>query len=204
MDPASRMTRRERLMRLFGGVGMVALGFAVFAISKAYDPQNRAALLGIVAVFIGLTWVGQAARGHKEIVVHHEEEPASEPVPAHLATLGMLAAWAVPGLGHFLIGRKKKAILYFVTIAATFLLGVVLAQGRNLSYERDAVYFLAYMWNGALTGLGWLATRGLENDHPIPLLQVGFLYTAVACLLNLVVLVDFINACARRPEAAKA
>ena len=115
-----------------------------------------------------------------------------------------VSGWAVPGLGHFLIGRRRKAALYFVTIAATFVLGVLLAQGRNLSYERDAVYFLAYMWNGAMTGIGWLLTRGLEYDHPIPLLQVGFLYTAVACLLNLVVMVDFVNACSRRPEAAKA
>ena len=195
------MTRKERLTRLAGGIGAVVGGCVIFAVSKAYDEANRAAILSIIAIFFGLTWLGQAIRGTREIVPHHLEQAGEGPgVPLHLAGAGLLGAWLIPGLGHWIIGRKQKAVLYFVVISATFFLGVLLAQGRNLSYERDKIYFLAYLWNAGETGLGWLLTRGLEYDKPIPHLQVGFLYTAVAGLLNLVAMIDFFNTC-QRPVA---
>jgi hypothetical protein len=150
---------------------------------------------------MGLTWVGQAARGHKELVPHHIEpaDPDAPPeVPVPMTALGLLAAWLLPGLGHWLIGRRKKAILFFAVVTLTFFVGVALAQGRNLSYERDRVYFLAYVWNLGETALGWLMTRHLEYDKAIPALHIGFLYSAVASLLNLVVIIDFFNTCTRK------
>ena len=35
-----------------------------------------------------------------------------------------LAAWAVPGGGHFLIKEKKRAVVIFFTITLTFLIGI--------------------------------------------------------------------------------
>ena len=203
MDHDHRMSPRSRLIKIAVGVGMLVLGYVIFSISKAHDPQNRAAIVGIVVIFVGLTWLGQGFRGHKELVVHQEEEtdPGDEIPPARTG-FGLILAWLVPGLGHYYIGRKQKALLYFGVITATFLAGVFLAQGRNINYSRDGVYFLAYIFNAAETGLGWLFTRHLEFDHPIPNLRVGFLYTAVACLLNLVVVIDFFNTCNRTRRAA--
>ena len=195
------MTPRERIIRICGGIGFLVVGCVIFVLSKAHDPANRAALLAIIAIFLGLTWIGQAARGHKDLVPHQTEEadPDAPPaVPIHTTALGLILAWMVPGLGHWLIGRRKKAILFFTVITATFFLGVLLAQGRNLSYDRDRVYFLAYVWNLGETGFGWLVTRHLEYDKAIPHLQIGFLYTAVASLLNLVVVIDFFNTCTRK------
>ena len=97
-------------------------------------------------------------------------------------------------------GKEKKALLYFFVITITFVAGALLAQGRNFSYDRDAVYFLAYVFNGLETLIAWKATSGLEFDHEIPSLQYGFLYSAVACLLNLVVIIDFYNTCLRHKE----
>ena len=192
------MTRKERTIRLVGGVGVIALACVIFSVSKAYDPSNKAALLSIILIFFGLTWIGQAARGHRELVPHHEEPTAAgESMPAQTTALGLILAWLVPGLGHWFIGRRQKAILFFTVITATFLLGVLLAHGRNLSYERDKVYFLAYAWNLGETVVGWFLTRHLEYDSPVPHLYVGFLYTAVASLLNLVVVIDFFNCCTR-------
>lgn len=201
MEPSQKMTPRERLIRAGCGVGFLVLGCVIFALSKAYDPANRAALLAIIAIFVGLTWIGQAARGHKDLVPHPAEEadPEAQPeVAVHTTALGLILAWMVPGLGHWLIGRRKKAVLFFTVITVTFFLGVLLAQGRNLSYDRDRVYFLAYVWNLGETGFGWLVTRHLEYDKAIPHLQVGFLYAAVASLLNLVVVIDFFNTCTRK------
>ncbi|MHC4341578.1 MAG: DUF6677 family protein [Planctomycetota bacterium] len=197
------MSRRERLIKLAGGGGLVALGCILYAISQAVDPANRAAILAIIAIVIGLSWLGQSLRGHKEGPVHRDvvEAPYGPPISPERTAAGVLLAWAVPGLGHWIIGRRGKALLYFVVITATFLLGVLLAEGRNLDYERDKIYFLAYVFNLGETLLAWFLAQGLVRDHAIPYLQVGFLYTAVAGLLNLVAMMDFISTCIRSAEA---
>jgi hypothetical protein len=199
MEPNPQLTPRERLIRIGGGAALIVVGCVIFSVSKAHDPGNRAAVLGIIAILAGTSWMGQGMRGKREGPVRRPEAP-SEPmvsISAERTALGVLLAWIVPGLGHWFIGRRAKALLYFLTITVTFVIGVALAQGRNLSYERDWIWFLAYMFNAAETALGWLLTRGLELDHKIPYLQVGFLYTAVACLLNVVAMMDFIATCTR-------
>jgi hypothetical protein len=202
MHPPNRLTSRERLLRLGGGIALAAAGCAIFAYSKAHDPENRAAILAIFAIVIGFSWVGHGLRGRRESIVHHEEAgPPGPPISAELTLAGILGAWLVPGLGHLLIGKRAKAALYFAVITATFLAGTALAEGRNLSLERDPIYFGAYVFNGGETAIGWLLTRGLELDHPIPNHQLGLTYTAVACLLNIVAMMDFVATCSRSAEA---
>lgn len=201
MDPRHRYSSRQRMIRLLGGLALTVVGCVFFAVSQVHDDQHRGAAIAILAILGGLSLFGQGLRGHREGATYREEAlPAGPPISAERTVLGLLAAWAVPGLGHWIIGRRSKAILFFATITTCFVLGVILAHGRNLSYERDAVYFLAYMFNAGETALGWLLTRGLELTHEIPYLQLGFLYTAVACLLNLVAMMDFIATCTRNAD----
>jgi hypothetical protein len=205
MDSRHRYTSRQRTIRLVGGLALAVFGCVFFAVSQAHDEQNRGAAIAILAIIGGLSWLGQGLRGHREGASYREEVlPAGPPISAERTVAGLLAAWAVPGLGHWIIGRRAKAILFFATITACFLFGVLLAHGRNLSYERDSVYFLAYMFNAGETALGWLATHRLELTHKIPYLQLGFLYTAVACLLNLVAVMDFIATCTRNADTGGA
>jgi hypothetical protein len=202
MHPPNRLTSRERFLRLGGGLALLAAGCALFGYSKAHDHDNRAAILAILAVLIGVSWIGHGLRGRRDSIVHHEDTgPPGPPISTELTLAGILGAWLVPGLGHMLIGRRAKAALYFVVITATFLAGTALAEGRNLSIERDPIYFGAYMFNAGETAIGWWLTRRLELDHWIPLLQLGLTYTAVACLLNVVAMMDFVATCSRGAEA---
>ena len=204
MDSRPPMPPRERLLRLVGGIATIVLGCVVYASSQALDPDNRAALLGIIAILVGITWLGQGLRGHAEGPVRPTERlPGSLPIPAERTAVGVLLAWLVPGLGHWIIGRRAKAILFFATITVTFTVGILLAEGRNIDYDRNAVYYLAYVFNLGEIGLAWLLARGLEYDHSIRFLQVGYLYTAVACLLNLVVMMDLIATCVRSGAPAE-
>ena len=203
MSP-QRMSTRARLIRIGGGLGLIALGCATFILFKKRDPANRPAVLAIAMLFVGASLLGQGIRGRSDGPLYHDPPPyRGPPVSAERAVGGIVLAWIVPGLGHWIIDRKKKAVLFFVTITTCFVLGVALAQGRNLNYDRDWVYFLAYMFNGGETAIGWLLTRNLERTHVIPFLQVGFLYTAVACLLNVVVMMDFVSTCGRSHRARK-
>jgi hypothetical protein len=198
------MRPRERLLRLVGGIATIVLGCVVYGTSQALDPDNRAALLGIIAILVGITWLGQGIRGHTEGPVRPTERlPGAPAISSERTAVGAFLAWLVPGLGHWMIGRRAKALLFFVTITATFVLGIYLAEGRNIDYERNAVYYLAYVFNLGEIAVAWLLARGLEYDHPIRFLEVGYLYTAVACLLNLVVIMDFIATCIRSGAPAE-
>lgn len=65
-----------------------------------------------------------------------EEKSAKEaasrarPRPSSGNLFGLcLAAWLVPGLGHFLVGRKGRALVLFLAIVGMFALGLAM-QGQ--------------------------------------------------------------------------
>jgi hypothetical protein len=184
-------------------LGLLALGCIVFGLSKAYDEAHRGALLGIIAILFALHFLGQALRRPPK--TPPPAEPVShEPISADRTVFALVLAWLVPGLGHWVIGRRAKAVLFFTVITTTFLAGVFLAHGRNLDIERDSIYFWAYGWNGVETLLAWFFAQGLKLDHEIPHLLVGFPYSSVAGLLNVVVMMDVLTTGIRSEEAATA
>jgi len=75
------------------------------------------------------------------------QEKTSAQAPPKLATLVRLcvAAWIVPGLGHFLLGRKWRALILFFAILTMFLMGIAM-QGvffttGSESYLQTLGYF---------------------------------------------------------------
>lgn len=113
------------------------------------------------------------------------------PAPATV----LLAGWLVPGGGHYLLGRKPRATVFFLAVTLTYLAGMALADFGNVSLERHTYYFLAHAFNGGETALAWLLTMGVVEDHVpthfgIHTGEIGILYTAVASLLNLIVMMD--------------
>lgn len=184
-------------MRLAGGVGLLIGGIVVFQVSAGIDPANRAALIAVVMVVIGAGWIGQGLRGRTEAAARVVQGLPGPAVPAHRMVLGGIAAWLVPGAGHWVLGHRAKAVLYFATITTIFFGGMVLAHGQNFNYERDGVYFLAYSFNGLETLIAWATTQGLERTYEIPHYQLGFLYSSVAALLNLVAMTDYLSLCSR-------
>ncbi len=113
------------------------------------------------------------------------------PAPAPV----LLAGWLVPGGGHFLLRRKPQAVVFFLAVTLTYLAGMALADFGNVSLERHSYYFLAHIFNGGETLLAWLFTQGVLEDHVpthfgIHTGEIGILFTAVASLLNLIVMMD--------------
>ena len=111
------------------------------------------------------------------------------------AALVLLVGWIVPGGGHFLLGRRTQAAVFFLAVTLTYFAGMALADYGNVSLERHGYYFLAHVFNGGETLLALLLTRGLIEDHVpthfgIQTGDIGVLYTAVASLLNVIVMMD--------------
>ncbi len=103
---------------------------------------------------------------------------------------GLLLGWLVPGLGHAVYRRVDKALYFGLLVLLAFALGLWLGEFRDVSIERFALYLAAQVWCGLPTALALVLTKGIRIDHDIPGLDVGLLYTSVAGLLNVVVMVD--------------
>ena len=108
-----------------------------------------------------------------------------------------LAAWAIPGAGHFIIKEKKRAVIIFITITVTFLLGlyvgsiaVIDSVGAKIWYYAQilvspAVGALAHATSQAVTESGERIYVSYGNPN-----SIGQIYTAIAGLLNLLCIIS--------------
>jgi len=89
----------------------------------------------------------------------------------------ILAGWLVPGLGHVLLGRVRRGVLFAVIVFASFGLG--LAHDGKLALRDSQQPFLSTLQLVANVGMGpWdlaarIAVYGepayvLARDHPLP------------------------------------
>jgi len=119
----------------------------------------------------------------------------------------LIAAWLVPGLGHLLLGKRHRALVFGLVVLASFVTGV-LVDGE-LGTPREASPFswlatIACCGNGALYFVRLIWLNGLDllslSSFPYQLQGGGsptaagfsygntFLYTAG--LMNLLVMLD--------------
>ncbi len=117
--------------------------------------------------------------------------PARVTAPVHPIVLG-LAAWAIPGAGHALLGRFDKAVAFFVPILVLFAAGLWL-EGRifpiELSQPLVALAALANIGVGAAYLVAWLGGFGAGNVVA-PAYEYANTYLIVAGLLNALVVLD--------------
>jgi hypothetical protein len=116
-----------------------------------------------------------------------EEQPSSG-----LLVLLCLAAWAVPGAGHFWFGRRSKGIVFLVVLPLMFAIGLA-AQGRLFPFEMsDPLVGLAALANLGIGAPYFIASAlGLgEGEARAVTYEYGNSFIIVAGLLNLLVVID--------------
>ncbi len=103
-----------------------------------------------------------------------------------------LAAWALPGAGHFLIKERRRAIIIFVTIAATFLIGLQVGSIGVIDPVGAKPWYIAQMLASPAVGLVGHVTETSVTETGQRRYEsygrasdVGQIYTSVAGLLNL-------------------
>ncbi len=113
--------------------------------------------------------------------------------PARSVAVAMALAWAVPGLGHYYLGRRRTAIAFLVIVAATFAAGLSF-QGRLYSIEDGQP--LTILATFAVYGAGLLniAARALAENPAGTILastyEYGCAYLLTAGLMNLLLVLD--------------
>jgi hypothetical protein len=144
----------------------------------------------------------------------------SDAEPRHLpAPVIALAGWIVPGLGYFLIGQRARAYIAGTTILLTFLAGIFIGGIRVIdvpTYDIDGSKRLDARGNWRSGGIAgevmykpWYIAQSLTGPVNIVatwvsldqahkgvamssarIFDIGTLYTAVAGMLNLLVIID--------------
>ena len=103
-----------------------------------------------------------------------------------------IAAWLVPGSGHYLQGKRVKGIVFFFGILALFVLGLIMAGGVTDLYDFKPLTFLGFLGSIGSGGLFFLAKiTGLGVGNIAAYTYVyGTTYIAVAGFLNLFISVQ--------------
>jgi len=96
----------------------------------------------------------------------------------------------VPGLGHWMQGRKLRGWIVFALLFGLFACGTWLADGTNLSRERHFYYWSGqFLLGGPALFLESIAGRA-SVTRELPLADVGLLYACMAGLLNVLAMLD--------------
>lgn len=105
--------------------------------------------------------------------------------------LAAVLAWAVPGAGHLVLGRWQKGLLYFVSIVGTFVAGWLISGCGNVYFQSGRWHVLLQVGAGLVTFVIGFCSKAVEPKLTVMnFFEVGTLYTMVAGLLNVLVVMD--------------
>ena len=121
-----------------------------------------------------------------------ERVRAKEPENIAAAIPACVSGWLVPGLGHFMLGRRGRGLIFFSVVMTLFLLG--LYWGGEL-VELDRSEILRLLAGLAELGVGLpyfvadLLGRGSGSVTSVTY-EYGYTFLIVAGLLNMLIVLD--------------
>jgi hypothetical protein len=111
-----------------------------------------------------------------------------------------LLAWVVPGLGHWFLGQRARALIFFVVICVTFWAGVAVGGVRSTVHLRDnGAWIAAQLCTGPQSLAAVYLSQADESAYrdlhkaPWPASNISVVYTGIAGLLNLLVIIDSLS-----------
>ena len=106
-----------------------------------------------------------------------------------LLIVGLLS-WLIPGAGYLWLKEKKRAIIIFVTVTATFCIGLYIGSIGVIDPVGSWPWYTAQMMNSPMVAiLGHVSAGGGFPVYGRPR-EIGQVYTGIAGLLNLLCLVN--------------
>jgi hypothetical protein len=72
-------------------------------------------------------------------------------------------AWLVPGAGHAFLGRGKRGIIIFLTIAATFWAGVAMGGTMTCDSRYERWWFITQTFTGVHGLVGWQRQKSVYD-----------------------------------------
>ena len=162
-------------------------------------------------------WIKAIARDDltENLATHFNDRTISFDQPRQFPlarrTAAVIAAWLVPGAGHLVLGKNGRALLFFITIAGAFALGLLLSghlywptPDRDSTFRFDLItvlWFFTQVGSGLcyiisyLLGLG---TAPIPQAAASPTFEYGNTFMILAGLLNYLVVYDAFDIAAGR------
>jgi TM2 domain-containing membrane protein YozV len=107
--------------------------------------------------------------------------------------VSMILAWMVPGAGHFYLGRRGRAVAFFVIVTFMFLIGLSLDGGLYTIVTSSGSWLkmlatVASMGSGLLYFIAWRI--GVPGDIVSATFEYGSAFTLTSGLMNLLLVID--------------
>jgi len=116
-------------------------------------------------------------------------------LPRANPTVVGVAAWLIPGAGHFLVGQVRKGAIFFVVLSAMFVIGLAFG-GRLFPFQMsEPLVFLAAAaeWAIALPRIG-AAILGHGQGNVVAITyEYGNTFLIVSGLLNALIVLDAVD-----------
>ena len=114
-----------------------------------------------------------------------------EKISQRMIVLGLLT-WLVPGAGHWYLGQRWRAVTVFAGITLAFLTGIVIGGAdTTVDLEGNTAWFFGQVWAGGYTlltvAIGELSSAKSSYGKTLDLATI---YTGIAGLLNILVILD--------------
>jgi Family of unknown function (DUF6677) len=97
-------------------------------------------------------------------VAEADANPIEQPVPA-IAVVATAAAWLVPGLGHLILRRWGRALIFFCCVGALAVTGLLLRGNVFSLHSADAFDFLGYLADLG-SGMFFFIAKAIEQAGP--------------------------------------
>jgi len=109
----------------------------------------------------------------------------------YLIVVGALA-WLVPGAGHYILNERTRAVVIFIALTLTFLVGVYVGSIGVIDPVNAKPWYAAQVMNSPLVMI--LGRVGATGNYPVygRAGEIGQIYTSIAGLLNLLCIVNAI------------
>ncbi len=111
-----------------------------------------------------------------------------------------ILAWILPGAGHFLLGHRGIAAVFFIAISFAYGTGLAIGGVKNsVNPQANRWLFLAELGVGGYTIVGYVVSNNLPNYGAkelspyvsfYPESDVAQIYLAIGGLLNLLAILD--------------
>ncbi|MFT5290344.1 MAG: TM2 domain-containing membrane protein YozV [Planctomycetota bacterium] len=195
LDPELRGAAATVLTPEFGNLGGMVMQMKLvgFGVSTPSPFPANIALGGWLCALSGLVNICFMAHAHLLA-----RTPKAAPRAGLNPALLVGAAWLVPGLGHFLQGRKLRALIVASMLIGLFVAGTLLAEGSNFSRERHFYYWSGQALLGLPALLGEFVSGRPAVTTDIRWADVGLLYASMAGLLSVLTWLDVYSVAERR------
>ena len=106
--------------------------------------------------------------------------------------LAGLAAWLVPGAGHWVLREKGRAVIIFVTITLLFLTGIYAGSVAVVDPVRERLWYTAQILTSPVVAVVGRVTTSKGYDCFGRPSEIGQIYTSVAGMLNLLCIINVV------------